>query len=54
MEIIDEVEQKIRCLGHSDRTSVRPVLVYDGNLSPMVEDEGYFTAVIPAVELLGL
>jgi len=53
-EIIDEVEQKIRCLGCSDRTSVRPVLVYDGNLSPMVEEEGYFTAIIPAVELFAI
>jgi len=54
VEIIDEVEQKIRCLGHSDRTSVRPVLVYEGNLSPMVEEEGYFTAIIPAVELFAI
>ncbi len=53
-EIIDEVEEKIRRLGYSDRMSIRPVLVYDGKLSPMVEEDGYFTAVIPAVELFGI
>jgi hypothetical protein len=53
-EIIDEVENKIDRLGYSGKTSVRPVLVYDGKLSPMVEEDGYFAAIIPASELFGL
>ncbi len=53
-EIIDEVDEKIRRLGYLDRMSIRPVLVYDGKLSQMVEEDGYFTAVIPAVELFGI
>lgn len=53
-EIIDEVEDKIDRLGYSGKTSVRPVLVYDGKLSPMVEEDGYFAAIIPASELFGL
>lgn len=31
----------------------RPVLVYDGHLSPSVGGSGYFDAVIPAGRLLG-
>lgn len=54
VEIIDEVEQKVRRLGCSGGTSVRPVLVYDGNLSPMVEEDGYFAVTISAAELFGL
>ena len=54
VEIIDEVEQKVKRLGYSGGTSVRPILVYDGSLSPMVEEDGYFAATIPAVELFGL
>ena len=54
MEIIDEVEQKVSRLGCPGDVSVRPVLVYEGNLSPMVAEDGYFTAIIPAVELFDL
>lgn len=53
-EIIDEVEEKVSRLGPDHRLSVRPVLVYDGCLSPLVADENYFTALIPAVDLFGV
>ena len=34
--------------------SVRTAIVYEGNLAPIVEAEGYFDAVIPFRTLLGL
>ena len=53
-DIIGEVEEKVSRLGYDQRLSVRPVLVYDGLLSPLVADENYFAAIIPAVELFGI
>lgn len=54
MEIIDEVERKIARLPYDGKLSVRPVLVYEGRLSPSVNDENYFTSIISATELFGL
>ena len=34
--------------------SVRTALVYDGNLAPIVEADGYFDAIIPFRCLLGV
>ncbi len=34
--------------------SVRTALVYDGNLAPSVEADGYFNAIVPFSRLLGL
>lgn len=53
-DVIDEVEEKIARMPHDSALSVRPVLVYDGKLSPTVLDENYFTACISATELFGL
>ena len=53
-DIIAEVAEKVSRLGYDQRLSVRPVLVYDGLLSPLVADENYFAAIIPAVELFGI
>ena len=53
-DIIDEVEEKVSRLCFAPRLSVRPVLVYDGSLSPLVADENYFAAIIPAAELFGI
>ena len=52
--IIEEVEGKVRRLSYDHRLSVRPVLVYDGCLSPLVSDENYFAATIPAADLFGI
>ena len=41
-------------LGTPREKSVRPVLVYDGRLAPIVETEGFFDVLIPFRELLGL
>lgn len=53
-EVIDEVSEKIRRLGTPRDKSVRPVLVYDGRLAPIVETEGFFDVLIPFRKLLGL
>ena len=52
-EIEREVQRKIDNLPLRAGMSPRPVLVYDGHLSPSVEGSGYFDAVIPAGRLLG-
>ena len=51
-EVVDEVSQKVRRLGVRQETSVRTALVYVGRLSPAVEAEGYFDAVVDASRLL--
>jgi len=53
-EVIDEVEAKIRKLATPRGKSARAVLVYEGELASVVETEGYFDALIPFRQLLGL
>ena len=53
-EIIDEVDRKLKKLSTPRGKSARPVLVYDGHLAPVVEVDGYFDAIVPFRELLGL
>ena len=52
--IEDEVAQKIRRLPVRKGVTVRPVLVYVGELSKAVEADGYFGAIIPARKLLDM
>ena len=54
IEVIDEVERKIKRLPLRKGMNSRPVLVFDGELHPAVEATGYFDAVIPFRRLLGL
>ena len=51
-DVVDEVRQKISRLPNPRGLSVRPVLVYDGKLSPSVTESGYFVSVIKASDLL--
>jgi len=51
-EIEREVEEKIRRLPLRAGVSPRPVLVYDGELDPVVEGNGYFDAIVPAYKFL--
>ena len=51
-DVVDEVAEKVRRLGCGRRASVRTALVYSGRLSPAVEAEGYFDAVVDAADLL--
>ena len=53
-EIEDEMEQRLSRIPLRRGVSVRPVLVFDGELDPVVEGDGYFDAVVPASKLLGL
>ena len=53
-EIIDEVAEKVRRIPVRDGMSVRTALVYEGNLAPVVEADGYFDAIVPFRQLLGL
>ena len=53
-EIETEMEERIARLSLRKGMSARPVLVYEGELSPVVEGDGFFDAVIPASRLLGL
>ena len=46
-EVIGEVEEKVRKLPCRKGVSVRTALVYEGELAPIVEADGYFDAVIP-------
>ena len=53
-EVVDEVSRKLKLLSTPRGKSARAALVYDGNLAPVVETDGYFDALIPFRRLLGL
>ncbi len=53
-EIIEEVDRKVRCLKRRDNVSIKTALVYEGHLSPVVEADGYFDAIVPFSKVLGL
>ena len=51
-EIIDEVEKKVAALKVRKGMAVRTALIYAGRLSPGVEADGYFDAIVSAEDLL--
>jgi len=53
-DIIDEVDKKVRTIKRPEGVSARTALVYDGHLSPVARADGYFDAIVPFRELLGL
>jgi len=53
-EVIEEMRQKVERLPHPASLSVRTALVYDGELDPSIEADGYFDAVVTSRALLGL
>ena len=53
-EVIDEVAEKVSRLPRRSGISVRTALVYEGQLAPIVEADGYFGAIVPFARLLGL
>lgn len=53
-EVISEMEEKCKRITRPDGVSLKTALVYDGELVPSVEADGYFDAVIDARTLLGL
>lgn len=52
-EVEVEMEQKLKRLKVRKGLSVRPVLVYDGELDPQLAGSGYFAAIVDASRLLG-
>ena len=46
-EVIKEVEEKVRKLPCRKGVSIRTALIYEGELAPIVEADGYFDAIIP-------
>ena len=53
-EVVDEMAEKCKRLARPSGVSLKTALVYEGELSPAVEADGFFDAVIPARALLGL
>ena len=49
-----EMERKVAKMPIHGRKSVRTALVYDGTLSPIVRENGYFDIIVSAKEWLGL
>ena len=52
MDVAEEVEEKVRRLKLRRGMSVRPVLVYDGELDPRLAGCGYFAATLDAATLI--
>ena len=53
-QVIREVDAKVSKIVRPEGVSIRTALVYDGELDPFVETNGYFDAIVPASRLLGL
>ena len=53
-EVIAEIQSKVNALKHPADMAVKTALVYDGHLSPIVEADGYFDAIIPFSKLMGV
>ena len=53
-DIETEMERKVATMGHPEKVSAKTVLVYDGHFSPVARADGYFDAIIPFKDLLGL
>ena len=51
-EIIDEMREKCKRLRKPHDVSLRTALVYEGELEPSVEADGYFDAIVPFSQLL--
>ena len=53
-DVIREVDDKVRAINRTSGVSARAALVYCGHLSPIVEADGYFDAIVPFRRLLGI
>ena len=49
--VVDEIKDKVRRLGYGPATSVRTVLVYEGDLAPSVRLDHELDFIIPADRL---
>ena len=50
--VISDVSQKIQHLVFPNRFTVRPILIYAGELGPGIKDADFFSAIIPFEQLL--
>ncbi len=50
--MIDEVKEKIRKIKIPTTTSVRPVLIYEGDLSHNIVQENFFSHIISFKDFL--
>ncbi len=53
-DVIEEMQEKVQRVPRRDGMSVKTALVYEGHLAPIVEADGYFDAIVPFRNLLGL
>lgn len=53
-EIVGELAEKCERLSKRPGVSLRTALVYDGELAPSVEADGYIDSVVSARRILGL
>jgi hypothetical protein len=49
--VIQEVDRKVSVLKRPANQAIRTVLIYDGQLSPSIEEDQAFDFLIPAGEL---
>ena len=49
---MEEVQRKIERLSGRTKDSVRPVLIYEGDLAPAIGRSDFFCRSIPAADLL--
>lgn len=54
VEIIDEMIERVKKVPRPAGMSVRTALIYEGQISPAVEADGYFDALVPFRNLMGL
>ena len=52
LSVIDDMKAKLSRFPRRENVTLRKALVYDGTLSPQVEERGYFDALIPARTLM--
>ena len=53
-EVIDQVDDQVRAIARPRGVSAKTALIYDGHLSPVAATDGYFDAIVPFKNLLGL
>ena len=53
-DVIAQVDEQVRAISRKPGVSAKTALVYDGHLSPIAKADGYFDAIIPFKDLLGL
>ena len=53
-EVMDEVRRKCRLVPKRRGVSLHTAIVYEGEIAPSVEADGYFDSIVPFHRLLGL